>query len=51
VDVFHEDFNARLWDLKFVELVNGVFMDGSSYSGGDCDEAVGFPSDILNIVD
>ena len=51
VDIFHEGFNARLWDLKFVELVNGVFMDGSSYSSGDCDEGVGFPSVILYIAD
>ena len=49
--ISHENFNARLWDFKFVKLFNGVFMDGSSYSGGDCDEGIGFPFVILYIVD
>ena len=51
MQIFHECFNARLREFKFVELFDRMFMDGSSDSIGDCDEGVGFPSVILYDVD
>ena len=47
VYVFHKVFDARFWDFKFCELVNGVFMYDSSYSHRDGYKGVGVPSIVL----
>ena len=47
VYVFHEGFDVGFWNLEVGQFIYEVFMNGSSYTDGDGNERVGFPSFIL----
>ena len=40
--IFHEGLDVVFWNLEVGQLVYGVLMDGSSYTGSDGNERVGF---------
>ena len=50
VNVFHEGFDAGLWDIKVGYFINRVFVYNTSYTCCDSDEGVRFPSLVLYVV-